>query len=1183
VIGIKKIGFILYLFTLFLSFSKTNAQLAKPPYPIIFVHGLDSNDKTWTESINQIKSIFNIGDVQVFNVVLNAYSGLRSIEGPDGILGTIDDDVLTLYKDEAGNSVNNLLDGVLFAINFENFWNEDENDPRIKLYNSGSPGFLGIGESDGNESSIIKQGYALKRMIEKVLSVTNSEKVILVGHSMGGLAIREYLQRTINNDNTSEHRWWVKPNEPDGHRVAKVVTIGTPHGGSNYWNIPLLKSKDNKVGTKKKNSSKQNNKSLFPNLNSEAVRDLRYNYITLTSSAPNPSSDDGVYLFGGTEMNLSMLANGYHNYDINGDGNETSTIIGINSWKQGNQGLMYVVDNPQMPLPDIPYVWITSLENYNSSVKDGDGVVRLDRQYLLTPGDTLKTYFYHTDESKDYYSIIRGLDEPNEIKYAYKINPNEKYIGSITTNTNNSENDLDYYSFKLLKPSTVSIKIENAGSGVKEFTLMDKNTIFIGSALIGSFPFKSEKYNLSTGIYYLKIRGIANGKTWQNPYQYKVEITPIGFAADFQTDVISGQTPLTVKFTDKSTGTISSREWDFNNDGVVDSYLQNPVYTYSVPGVYSVRLTVFDGTNTQTELKENLITVNEVFILTKLTEAEYFFDTEPGFGIGTKIALTNTPNFLVDTKLNISSLNEGIHILGLRVKDENGKWSFTYYKFFLKEHTGYNEIKDIVQGEYFFDTDPGFDNGKTLSIAQGANITLSEFLDVTGLPEGIHTLNIRFKDSAGNWTKNFTKMFLKVRYLNNENVVITNIEYYIDQDPGYDLATSVPVISASNIEKNFSVDLSSVSKGIHTFFLRAKDNYNVWSQIYTKTFIKESFSTTKTLKRLEYFVDNDPGYGNGISIGNISSKKDSVSFLADLKNVSSGIHIFNCRVQDTEDKWSLSYSKMFLIDNNSQGKSITTLEYFFDLDPGYGKGNKVNVSPSGEIEIQFNADIKLLTSDKHNLFIRVKDSGGTWSFVTGRVFEKIAMIITAQIRITSGWNIVSVPIISNEMKKDSLFKDATSSAFSFRNGYTVADTLVNGKGYWLKFSSTNTVLVEGTYTSSSTIPVNSGWNLIGGYDRHVITNSLTSTPSGIISSSFFGYDNGYFIPDTLKGGKGYWLKANQDGVLNITSSLAKGKTSDVVSVNTINQDWGRIIVSDAKGKSSVLYMGKDIGELNGCI
>ena len=42
-------------------------------------------------------------------------------------------------------------------------------------------------------------------------------------------------------------------------------------------------------------------------------------------------------------------------------------------------------------------------------------------------------------------------------------------------------------------------------------------------------------------------------------------------AASFVADETRGETPLTVQFSDSSTGHILDWEWDFNNDGVIDS------------------------------------------------------------------------------------------------------------------------------------------------------------------------------------------------------------------------------------------------------------------------------------------------------------------------------------------------------------------------------------------------------------------------------------------------------------------------------------------------------------------------------------------------------------------------------------------------------------------------------------
>jgi gliding motility-associated-like protein len=65
--------------------------------------------------------------------------------------------------------------------------------------------------------------------------------------------------------------------------------------------------------------------------------------------------------------------------------------------------------------------------------------------------------------------------------------------------------------------------------------------------------------------------------------------------------------PLTVNFIDTSIAT-TRWSWDFNNDGIIDDTTQNPIYTYNVPGKYSVKLIVTNQFGcTDTMLKINYI------------------------------------------------------------------------------------------------------------------------------------------------------------------------------------------------------------------------------------------------------------------------------------------------------------------------------------------------------------------------------------------------------------------------------------------------------------------------------------------------------------------------------------------------------------------------------------------------
>jgi PKD repeat protein len=64
--------------------------------------------------------------------------------------------------------------------------------------------------------------------------------------------------------------------------------------------------------------------------------------------------------------------------------------------------------------------------------------------------------------------------------------------------------------------------------------------------------------------------------------------TPTPPPVNFEGSPRAGYTPLTVTFTDTSTGTFTSRLWDFG-DGITSSE-ENPVHTYTSPGNFTVNL-----------------------------------------------------------------------------------------------------------------------------------------------------------------------------------------------------------------------------------------------------------------------------------------------------------------------------------------------------------------------------------------------------------------------------------------------------------------------------------------------------------------------------------------------------------------------------------------------------------------
>jgi pimeloyl-ACP methyl ester carboxylesterase len=416
----------LLLILFVLATSRVVAQSIDCAYPIIFIHGFTGNQESFEGVYTNSNFVACYGDLtDTYNAVLNA-TNESNIWGADGLQGTSDDDVLITFD----NETNDLAPGCVYAINFNNYWNENEANPEIDVNGCSSPGAF---ESDSNESAIMKGGYALADMIQKVLAANpDKEKVILVGHSMGGLTSREYLQRTENNDNTSAPRWWVDPIAADGHKVIKLATTSTPHRGSNFFGNPWPL----------KDSTAAETRDGLPDISSEATRDLRYSY-SLGCGFLGLESCPGAYLFGGEEDDIW----GYWNEDVDCDGDESSTIVGINEAGSPDEW-DGTKDNPSMPLPtNLRYTWLTN----DILLDDGDGVVAWDRQWLYTGNtpepsdgtafrltDTILADYSHLNANSDANVVIRGLDEGDYPLFAWKVQMDNLMGGIVQVRSNNA-------------------------------------------------------------------------------------------------------------------------------------------------------------------------------------------------------------------------------------------------------------------------------------------------------------------------------------------------------------------------------------------------------------------------------------------------------------------------------------------------------------------------------------------------------------------------------------------------------------------------------------------------------------------------------------------------------------------------------------------------------------------------
>ncbi|MGA2625303.1 MAG: hypothetical protein ABSF91_15730 [Bacteroidota bacterium] len=175
--------------------------------------------------------------------------------------------------------------------------------------------------------------------------------------------------------------------------------------------------------------------------------------------------------------------------------------------------------------------------------------------------------------------------------------------------------------------------------------------------------------------------------------------------------------------------------------------------------------------------------------------------------------------------------------------------------------------------------------------------------------------------------------------------------------------------------------------------------------------------------------------------------------------------------------------------------------------------------------------------------------------------------------VASGWNMISVPTVvpDSNYSKTYLYSAANSQAFGYKGGYVQSATLLPGVGYWLKFPATSGYETPGDPRLTFLDSVKTDWNMVGAIGRPVYVSNVVQSPSGIVSSQYYGYRKGYYIATTLDPGRGYWVKSRALGTLQLTTTPIPKLSPVATDLTVLN----RITISDANGYQQALYLGSE--------
>ena len=139
------------------------------------------------------------------------------------------------------------------------------------------------------------------------------------------------------------------------------------------------------------------------------------------------------------------------------------------------------------------------------------------------------------------------------------------------------------------------------------------------------------------------------------------------------------------------------------------------------------------------------------------------------------------------------------------------------------------------------------------------------------------------------------------------------------------------------------------------------------------------------------------------------------------------------------------------------------------------------------------------------------------------------------VTVNDGWNLIGLPVIVSDSHYQSVFPNSVlGTLYGYDEVYTEQELLINGNGYWLRFSDDAVVIIEGSELNTLSILLSESWNLISGISQGIDVDDIDDPDDIVISGTYYSFGETYTSDSTLDPCKCYWLKANSVGIISLT-------------------------------------------------
>ncbi len=185
------------------------------------------------------------------------------------------------------------------------------------------------------------------------------------------------------------------------------------------------------------------------------------------------------------------------------------------------------------------------------------------------------------------------------------------------------------------------------------------------------------------------------------------------------------------------------------------------------------------------------------------------------------------------------------------------------------------------------------------------------------------------------------------------------VEYFFDDDPGYGLATSIDLTNAGSIDEMVSMVSDTLASGFHNLFIRIKDEGGRWSIPISKLlYVDLAGQVVSNIEELEYFFDDDPGYGQGLSIPISPSELNPVrKIILNATALPAGNHVLGVRARNELNVWGITSHEPFISFPPSRELDSVSLILFYNKTSGSNWNQNTNWV-SGSLDTWYGVTMK---------------------------------------------------------------------------------------------------------------------------------------------------------------------------------------------------------------------------------